>query len=340
VKYLSILESPIEITGLAAAHDKIFFRMTEDKIDSVSKNVSGLAKRTAGGCVRFSTDSNKVEVNVTLGFSNGMSHMPLSGQSGVDIYFDGVFSATVRPENNSIKEYTGSASLPVVLENGTHKVEIFLPLYNGITAMEVGIDDEASFLAPPKQKYQKPVCYYGSSITQGACASKPGNCYTNMLARYLDFPQINLGFSGSAKGETAMAEYIASLDMNVFVYDYDHNSYALGHLSATHKPFFDIIRRAQPDLPIIIVTRPDFDRAPEVNKQRRAVAFSTYMYAKCAGDERVWFIDGEKLFDSNGIVADRRACTIDGCHPNDLGFYRMAQTIYPVLKDVLEKYGQ
>ena len=335
MKYLNILESPIQITGLAAAHDEIFWRMTEDKIDSVTPSVSSLSKSTAGGCVRFSTDSKTVEVKVKLRAAGLMSHMPLSGQSGVDVYFDGLFAATIRPSVGE-KEYSGVANRPVVLEDGVHKVECFLPLYNGITGMEVGINDEAEFSAPPAQKYAKPVCYYGSSITQGGCASKPGNCYTNVLARWLDFPQVNLGFSGNAKGEQSMAEYIASLDIGVLVLDYDHNAYALGHLAKTHKPFFDTIRKARPELPIIIVTRPDFDRNAEVNKQRRAVIYSTYMYAKNAGDDKVWFVDGEKLFDSHGHVADRLACTVDGCHPNDLGFHRMATTIYPVLKEVLE----
>ena len=336
MKYLNILEAPIQLTGIAAAHDEIFWRMTEDKIDSVSPSVSSLSKNSAGGCVRFSTNSKQIEVKVTLRSAGLMSHMPISGQSGVNIYFDGTYSATIRPAVGE-KEYSGTANRPSVLEEGVHTIECFLPLYNGITKMEVGIDDDAEFSAPPAQKYSKPVCWYGSSITQGGCASKPGNCYTNMLARWLDFPQVNLGFSGNAKGEIEMADYISKLDIGVLVLDYDHNAYALGHLAKTHKPFFDYIRKARPELPIIIVTRPDFDRNPEVNKQRRAVIYSTYMYAKNAGDDKVWFVDGEKLFDEEGRhVVDRLACTVDGCHPNDLGFYRMAKTIYPVLKEVLE----
>ena len=109
--------------------------------------------------------------------------------------------------------------------------------------MEVGIDDDAEFLAAPAQKYEKPVCFYGSSITQGGCASKPGNSYNAMLARWLDFPQVNLGFSGNGKGEDTMAEYIASLDMSAFVYDYDYNAPTTEHYEATHDRFYRIISK-------------------------------------------------------------------------------------------------
>ena len=216
-----------------------------------------------------------------------------------------------------------------------HTVECFLPLYNGITKMEIGIEDNAEIAEAPEQKF-KPVCFYGSSITQGGCACTPGNNYTAMLARWLDFPQRNLGFSGSGRGEEIVARYISMLDLAAFVMDYDHNAPSIEHLENTHKRFFEIIREAQPELPIIFVSKPDFDPSPKVNADRRAVIYKTYSEAVAAGDKKVWFVDGETMFGPYEKLNDRRACTVDGCHPNDLGFYRMADTIYPVLKEALE----
>ena len=329
--YKNILEEPIEITGLAVAEGDKFFRLPEYLIDKVNDGVTGLAKHTAGGCVRFATDSASVELKVTLRNTGVMNHMPLSGQSGVDVYFDGLFVTTVRPGGVANADYSGVVARPVVLEAGVHQIEMFLPLYNGITAMEVGVEDTAQFLAPAPHKVPKPIGFYGSSITQGGCASKPGNSFNAMLCRWVDAAQINLGFSGSGRGEENMAEYIASLDMSVFILDYDHNAPSVEHLQNTHKRFFQIIREKQPDLPIIIVTKPDFDSNPTVNAQRRSVIFETYADAVKNGDKKVWFVDGETLFGHH----DRRACTVDGCHPNDLGFYRMAETILPFLKEAL-----
>ncbi len=329
--YRNILDAPVEITGLAVTEGDRFFRLPEDLIDNVSEGVSVRARHTSGGCVRFATDSPSVGLRVALRYTGASDHMPLSGRSGADVYFDGLFVTTVRPDSPEAAEYEGTASRPVVLEAGVHQVEIFLPLYNGITAMEIGTEDGARLLAPAPHKVPKPLVFYGSSITQGGCASKPGNSYCAMLARWLDAGMINLGFGGNCKGEENVAAYIASLGMSVFILDYDHNAPNVEHLKNTHGRFFEIIREKQPELPVILVTRPDFDPDPAGNAARRAVVRETYENAVRNGDRKVWFADGETLFGRH----DRRACTVDGIHPSDLGFYRMAQTLLPFVKEAL-----
>ena len=331
--YTSILESPIEISGLAVAEGDRFFRLPEDLIDHVSEGVSVRARHTAGGCVRFATDSASIGLRVSLRYTGVSNHMPLSGRSGVDVYFDGLFAASVCPGGVDDAEYAGTAVRPTVLEAGMHQVEIFLPLYNGITAMEIGIEDDARLRAPAPHKVPKPLVFYGSSITQGGCASKPGNSYCAMLARWLGAGLINLGFGGNCKGEENVAAYIASLEMSVFLLDYDHNAPNADHLQNTHSRFFRIIREKQPELPIVIVTKPDFDSDPRVNAIRRAVIFETYADAVKNGDKKVWFVDGETLFGHH----DRGACTVDGCHPTDLGFYRMAETLLPFVREALNQ---
>ncbi len=335
MKYFNILESPIEISGLTVTHDDKFHRLPPEIIDRVSAGVSWGAKCSTGGCVRFSTDSRNVEVKVTLRGGGNMSHMPLTGESGTDIYFDGLFVTTARPSTVGVTEYNAVAGRPVVLEAGMHKVECFLPLYNGITKMEIGIDDDATLAAPPKYKIEKPVLFYGSSITQGGCASKPGNSHAAFLSRWLDFPQNNQGYSGSAKGEPLMARYFAILDLAALVLDYDHNAPNVEHLRDTHENFFRIIREAQPELPIIFVSKPDFDKDPTDGTRHRDVIRETYTNAVKNGDKKVWFVDGESMFGPYTKFNDRRACTVDGCHPNDLGFYRMAQAIRPALEEAL-----
>ena len=124
--------------------------------------------------------------------------------------------------------------------------------------------------------------------------------------------------------------------MSLFVYDYDHNAFNAEHLAQTHEPFFRIIREAQPDLPVLMLSKPDFDgnytaASREVSARRRDIIRATWEHALDAGDSLVWFLDGETLFGTE----DRDSCTADACHPNDLGFARMAQAVIPVVKEIL-----
>lgn len=139
----------------------------------------------------------------------------------------------------------------------------------------------------------------------------------------LDCDYINLGFSGSARGEQLIADYIAGLDMSVFVCDYDHNTPNPKHLSNTHMKLYETVRKANPELPVIFVSKPDFENGEEESIQRRSIVFNTYMQALGKGDKNVYYIDGKSLFGSQG----RDSCTVDSCHPNDLGFMRMAEII-------------
>ena len=170
-------------------------------------------------------------------------------------------------------------------------------------------------------------------MTQGACASKAGSCYTTLLARRLDAAQINLGFSGNAKGEEVIARHIASLDMSLFVYDYDYNAPSVEHLQATHEPFFRIIREAQPELPIVMVSRTSGGKRSADMDARREVILKTYASALEAGDRKVWFVNGADLLGDT----DLDLCSVDGTHPTDIGFLRMADGLEPLLRKIL--YG-
>ena len=205
-------------------------------------------------------------------------------------------------------------------------------LYNGINELYIGLM-MAKVLPAPDFTIKKPVVFYGSSITHGACASRPGNTYPSCICRWLDANLINLGFGGGAKGELEMAEIISSIDMSAMVMEYDHNASSVEYLAATHEAFFKHIRQARPDLPIVLLSRPDFDLnpGPAETRPRREVIYNTYINAVNSGDRNVYFIDGESFFGTD----NKDMCTVDNTHPNDLGFYRMAKVIYPVLKKIL-----
>ena len=129
-----------------------------------------------------------------------------------------------------------------------------------------------------------------------------------------------------------MADFINTIDMSLFVYDYDHNAPTAEHLEKTHEPFFKRIREKHPTLPILMMTRP-FAEYGEDEKKRRDIVYKTYKNALDAGDKNVYFIDGESPFKND---PDKELCFIDTIHPNDLGFAKMVQVIEPVIKEILE----
>ena len=151
----------------------------------------------------------------------------------------------------------------------------------------------------------------------------------------LDCNFINLGFSGAAMGDKRIAEYISQLPMSIFVFDYDANAPTPEYLQETHEPFFKLVRENNPDLPIILVTRPysesltgwlDQDDA----ESRVHIVKKTYDAAISAGDKNVYYIDGRTM------VSHIPDCWgVDLWHPNDLGFHGMATVIGDVIAKIL-----
>ncbi|MBE6689122.1 MAG: hypothetical protein E7588_07605 [Ruminococcaceae bacterium] len=325
-------DSAFDIYGLYNPHDNVYYRRMPSEIaKSVSDGVAHLSCQTAGGRIRFSTDSNYIAIKY-VGSCLAMAHMPSTGNTGFDLYIDGdngsEYYRTFVPPTSFDKEYDRIIYLPV----GKKYVTINFPLYNGVRELYIGVR-EGSFVGEGKKyKYDKPVVYYGSSITQGGCASRPGNAYQAILSRMLDCDFINLGFSGSGKGEKNMCDYIASLDMSAFFMDYDHNAPNVDHLRATHEALYLTVREKHPDIPIIMASKSDDVKYDSFIPARRSVIYETYRKALERG-ENVYFIDGQQIFG----VEFRDCCTVDGCHPNDYGFVQMAKYFYPYLKRALEK---
>lgn len=332
--YSDISQEPFEVCGLPwFKSDGQFARIPENIASSFSDNLKLLMLHTAGGMLRFKTDSRIISFEAKLLNTRDMSHMPRSGSSGFDFY---IGSGSRKKFMKIAMPGPGMDYCSCIIENldgKIHEWTVNFPLYNGIRSIQLGIEKGAELEPPTPFFCQHPLVFYGSSITQGGCASRPGNAYTNILSRWLNTGIVNLGFSGNAKGEPEMAELISTVNMSIFVMDYDHNAPDEKWLSDTHEPFFKIIRARNPDLPVVFITRPNFDEDVKMNKRRREVVYETYKNAIELGDKNVFFIDGQKLFGKK----DRDACTVDCCHPNDLGFMRMAKYIYPVLKNVLEQ---
>ncbi len=331
----NVKEEPFDLYGFYDAEGQdVFRRLPEPVAKATNAGVTAIHVHTAGGRVRFSTDSEYVVVRSVVPNVTHFSHMPPSGVAGFDMYVsrDGhdVFEKTFVPPYNMTDGFT---SVYHFGDRKMREITINFPLYNPVDALYIGLSGDAVLSKGRKYKYETPVVYYGSSITQGGCASRPGNAYPALISQTLDCDYINLGFSGSAKGEDAMMDYIASLSMSAFVYDYDYNAPDAEHLAKTHERGFLKIREKHPELPVIFVTAPNDDMKNEQYKKRRAVIMKTYLNAIERGDENVYFVDGNSIFDGE----NPNSCTVDGCHPTDLGFLRMARGIGRVVAYVLEK---
>lgn len=337
MKFYHITEEPIRICGLAVV-DKVsrqYYRVTPELMERMPQ-YEFLGKRAVGGRVRFQTDSANICVRMTLAQTKEDINIPLSGSAGADIYVgkgkEARFLGYIAPKEHLMEEIM--VEKVFVKKAKMETITINLPRNDHLLNMEIGVDKDACVEAAPEYLYKKPVVFYGSSITEGGCASRVGNSYVNTVCRWLDADFYNFGFSGSARGEMEFAEYIASLpEMSVFVYDYDHNAPTAEHLEATHEKFFQRVRQAYPKIPVIMLSRPDVDGDEEDSTLRRDIIRRTYDNAMRAGDKNVWFMDGGTFFGEEG----RSECTVDGTHPNALGFMRMAEKIYPVLKEALEK---
>ena len=343
VKFYDVREAPFSVYGLYDMKSGCEFkRMNSEAAKSVSKGVFGLHKNTSGGRIRFKTDSDYIALFVKQSNYWDMAHMTAIGRSGFDMYVreNGVYRyyTSFPPSSDSCSYnaedirkkgcYTSVRTFP---SKKMRDITLNMPLYSGVDEMYVILNDDAIVEKAPDYRYTVPVVFYGSSITQGGCASRPGMSYANIISRHLDADFINLGFSGNAKGEDEMAHYIAGLNMSVFVYDYDHNALSVEDLKNTHERFFKIIREKQPDLPVIMVSRPK-KYLTEEEMRRKHIIYDTYRNAFDSGDKNVYFIDGSEMFGCEG----GEEFTVDGCHPTDLGFFKMAEVIGQKVKEVIK----
>ena len=310
-----------------------FLRMPADVAKSVSAGVAGLSKNTTGGRLRFSTDANLIEIYVTYDSFCRMSHMPLLGSSGFVLMEE-------NDEGNRVKvfrpAYTDEKGFTQALALRGEKMRdytLYFPLYNNVTSLKIAFNEEAKVSSGRKYRDIKPILYYGSSITQGGCASRADNCYQALISKWNDIDYKILGFSGSARAETEMMEYLPTIDCSVFVCDYDHNALGAQYLKNTHYALYETYRKVRPDTPILFISKPDVEYDVE-GKEREKIIRETWKKAQAAGDKNVYFLPGRLLFGKK----DRENCTVDSCHPNDLGFYRMAKKIYKKLIEIDEIY--
>ncbi len=320
-----VLRPPFSVHGMFYQEGK-FRRLPEATAAAASEGVLALHGHCAGGRVRFCTDSDYIAVEAILGEVGKMPHFALTGSAGFDLYCGTARVATFLPRFDIKHRLFGQVTLP---RRQLREYTLNFPLYSEVRAVRVLLDKDAA-LSPAAPYALPPVVFYGSSITQGGCASRPGTAYSSVVCRRLGLDHINLGFSGSARGEQAIREYIAGLSMSAFVLDYDHNAPSAAHLRDTYAPLLRAVRQTHPQIPIFCLTRPT-DVADD-QAERHRIIWGTVKTARDAGDNRVFFVDMRAYLLEKGVLEE---ASVDGSHPNDLGFFFMAQALEGPLRAAL-----
>ena len=309
-----------------------FRRLTDEIVEAYPQLIDG-DRRCAGGRLRFRTDSTRFEITIRVSNlypDRGMSYY----QANVANVFIGdgpsaVYGGIVTADDLYNTEYISGTFYK---SDKKENITVYLPRNPTVEDITVKIEDDAEFSAPLPYSISKPFVFYGSSITENGHTSS-SNGYPVLVSRWLDADFLNLGISGMAKGEKKMAEYAASFDAGIFIYDYDHNAPSPDYLEKTHEKFFKIYRSFRPDTTVIMMSRPSADSGAEDTEKRKKVILNTYNNAVKSGDKNVYFIDGMTFFD----VFDREVCTTDRTHPNDLGHYLMAVRVADLIKKILCK---
>ena len=301
--------------------------------------VEALAGNTAGVMLRFCSDATEIRINAFFETWYYMDHMAPVGTRGFDLY---VGSGTNKCYARSSRfdctkdEYTVSIWGPDAKKE-MREFTLHFPLYAQPDKVRIGLSCGAKVVPATPWKDPRPVVSYGTSIQQGGCASRPGMCHTNILSRKLNRPFINLGFSGSGRGEPVMAEVIAEIENPaLLILDYDANAGVEG-LRNTLSNFIDILRAKHKEVPILLVSRLPYAKEfynPEEFAEERLNFTSIHQNElakrRAAGDENIYFLDGSTLYGD-----EPSECTVDGVHATDYGFAQVARNMAPVIEKII-----
>ena len=302
----------------------------------VRAKVWELSRHSAGMAVRFVTDAREVHVRYRLTLpSLSMFHMPATGVSGVDLYARDDAGAlrwvnVSRPGGQDVAQRLCAGLAPP--PDGGREFVLYLPLYNGVAKLELGVPDGASLQAAPPPP-RKPVVVYGTSIAHGACASRPGMAWPAILSRALDREVVNLGFSGNGRMELEVGAHVAAIDAAAFVVDCLPNM-TPAQVRERTVPLVRQLRRARPEAHVLLVEDRTFANAwalparARAHEERRAALRAAYEALR-RDDARVHYLRGADLLGDDGEG------TTDGSHPNDLGMLRQAERVEAALHKAL-----
>ncbi|MCC6539459.1 MAG: SGNH/GDSL hydrolase family protein [Bryobacterales bacterium] len=329
---LAATDPRLEVNGLpwlAENHGELI-RLPRRLEKELPPAVWNLGLSPSGGRIRFRTDSTRLAIKLSYPSPPNMANMHAFGQTGVDIYLDGVYRSTaIAPKDaapDKPVDFTFFEGLPKQMRD----VTLYLPLYKGVKVLGIDFDEGAAIQKPRRFAVAKPIVFYGTSITQGGCASRSGLSYQAILGRQLNVDFVNLGFSGNGKGEPVTAAMTAEIDASMFVLDYSQNNRTVESLREVYAPFLATVRGKHPRTPIVAITPIASSRDGQNLRDMREHIRTVVNAQIAAGDKLLTLVEGESL-----LGPGRLDGLVDGTHPNDLGFQWMADDLAPTVARLL-----
>ena len=321
----------IEGTGVPeSAKESPYDRLPISSKGKVRQAVWDLSKNSAGVAVRFLSNSPSIKVKWGIMNDTKLNHMASTGVKGVDLYckVEGkwVYVNTGRPT-----AIENEASLVSTLTPGEREFKIYLPLYDGTTHLEVGIDS-TSYIKKPAPETQLPIVFFGTSILQGGCASRPGMVFTSIISRKMDVDCYNFGFSGNGRMDKPVVDVISDIKASFYVIDCLPNM-TPKQVSDSVMPLAKAIRAKNPSTPIVFVENIEYARIPfEVNLKKAFEAKNEALKTEFdklvkEGVKEVYYIR------STNAIGDDNEGTVDGTHMTDLGFMRYADYLIGKFKE-------
>lgn len=337
LKWVDMKDYPLYGT-VAKGQSVNYVRIPDSLKADMRKDLYNLADNTAGMYIRFASDASAIGAKWKSTRKFNMNHMTATGIRGMDLYtLDNGKWTTVGSARPSFNSHNTTTMVITDMEPRMREYMMYLPLYDGIDSIYVGVDSLASVVMPrvDSPKAQKPIVMYGTSILQGGCATRPGMAHTSIISRMLDRQVINLGFSGNAKLDMDIARLIGQTPASVIVVDALPNV-KQEELEERMRPFIAEIRKYQPVTPIIMVESPIF---PLMRFNTETFATITAKNAAlrkifdeltATGDKNLTYYYGKD------VLGDCVEATVDNYHFTDLGFTIFANNLAPVIRALMD----
>lgn len=318
-----------------------FNRLPDSAENIVRPPVWNLSRQTAGLALRFTSDSPEIQVSYTPTSARlEMPHMAATGVSGVDLYVKDGSGKLLWVRGNYKFGEKVTYQFQLDNESGMQKeFQLFLPLYNGLSGLEIGVPADKNFEFSPK-RIEKPILVYGTSIAQGACASRPGMAWTNIVAREMNVPMINLAFSGNGRMEKEVIEYVSQIDPAIFILDCLPNltpgaGFTSEEIKEKIRYAVTTLRAKYPNTPILLTEHAGYsdglvyEPRAEIYENLNSWLKESFALLNDQGVTGIYTLTKDEI----GLGTDD---FVDGTHPTDLGMSKYGSAYAKKLKEILE----